>query len=121
MFNAVGIEAAFGNFFGLTRCDLIDADMFRRGNPKHLGELLEAFSMGLARRIEFLEFVPDEALPGGPQARLEANIEAFASMAKRLKRRRQEEPEDYHWEIIGSLVVCIAALLDHLEGKPAPP
>ncbi len=44
----------------------------------------------------------------------------MARQAEELKQRPQREPEDYHWEIIASLVWCITGLLDHMEGKVAP-
>jgi hypothetical protein len=122
MFDALRIEAAFRNFFrGPPHDSLYEADVFRAGDPERLGKLLDAFSKRLARRIEFLEFVPDEALPGGAQDQLNACIEAFAAAAEALKRRRQYEREDYRWLIIGDLVRSITALLDHMEGRVLPP
>ncbi len=122
MFEAVFIEGAFCSFFDVwPRTGLLDADVFRGGDPKDLGEILQSFAERLARRTEFIEFVPDEMRNGGAKPRLDGAIASLAQQGEELKDRQRREPEDYHWEIIGSLVLCIAALLDHMEGKVAPP
>ena len=122
MFEAVFIEGAFCSFFGgWPRPGLVDADVFRGGDPKDLGEILQLFAERLDRRTEFIEFVPDETRNGGAKPRLEGAIASLARQGEELKQRRRREPEDYHWEIIGSLVLCITALLEHMEGKAAPP
>lgn len=95
--------------------------MFRGGDPKDLGEILQSFAQRLARRTEFIEFVPDETRNGGAKPRLEVAIESLVRQGEELKQRPQREAEDYHWEIIASLVWCITALLDLMEGKVAPP
>src|SRR5438445_7199474 len=121
MFEAVFIEGAFCRFFAAwPRSGLLDADVFRGGDPKDLGEILQSFATRLASRTEFIEFVPDETRNGGAKPLLEGAIASLAQQGKELKQRLQREPEDHHWEIIASLVLCITALLDHMEGKVAP-
>src|SRR5438552_13934200 len=97
MFDAINSERAFSNFFGVGDRDLLDAAVFRGGDPKNLGEIVESFARRLAKRIEFLEFVPDEAREGGAKPRLEGAIRALVAEGKKLKQRVQPEPEDEHW------------------------
>ena len=60
MFDAINIERAFSNFFGEGERDLLDAAVFRGGDPKNLGKIVESFAKRLCKRIEFLEFVPED-------------------------------------------------------------
>jgi hypothetical protein len=118
MFNAVAIEHAFAAFTGdYSRLGVVDADVFRAGDPKDLGALLILFAQRLRQRTEFLEFTPGEARNGGAKPRLQGGIERLAEQGEELKQRPHHEPEDYHWEIIGTLVWCITGLVEHLEGK----
>ncbi len=66
---------------------------------------MQSFAERLARRTEFIEFVPDETRNGGAKPRLDGAIASLARQGEELKQRRRREPEDYHWEIIGSLVL----------------
>jgi hypothetical protein len=67
MFNAVSLEHVLAAFTGdYRRQGLVDANVFRAGEPKELGALLILFAQHLRRRTEFLEFTPGEARNGDP-------------------------------------------------------
>jgi hypothetical protein len=122
MVDPTSFEQVFRKFFGEdVRDDLVNADLFRRPDPKRLAELWEALSQHMAKRIEFLEFVPDETRPGGVKARLEAAIEGVASAAEKLKVCRPDEAAACHEEIIRALDSYLMALLDHAASIGPPP
>ncbi len=123
MFDAVNIEYAFAYFLEKDigkRGGIHDADVFRGGEYKDLGELLEALAQHFKTRVARIQFAPEESQGGGAKARLSVGIDGLATVAAELKKRKGEEREDFHWEIIGYLVGGLAALLDHFEGKGAP-
>lgn len=122
-FDAVRIEYAFAFFFekGIgKRGGLHDADVFRAGEYKELGKLLEVFAQHFAKRVERVQFAPEESQNGGAKARLSIAIESLAEMGATLKKHKGREPEDFHWAIIGDLIGSLAALLDHIEGEETP-
>ena len=53
MFDAINIERAFSSFFGGSQRDLLDAAVFRGGDPKNLGEIVESFAKRLRKRSGF--------------------------------------------------------------------
>ena len=83
MFNAVAIEHAFAAFTGdYSRLGVVDADVFRAGDPKDLGALLILFAQRLRQRTEFLEFTPGEARNGGPSHGCRVALSAWPSKAR---------------------------------------
>ena len=125
MYDAVGIEYAFDFLFERPvgeRGGPNDADVFRNGSIRTLGELLETTANCILVRANRFDFAPNESNPGGAKAKIESSVNKLKEMAESLKSKGDEddEPEDYHWIIIGSLVQVLAGFLDHFEGKGAP-
>jgi hypothetical protein len=122
MFDAHTIEGSFKYFFGstgTTRGGPYDADLLREGNPKELGALVEMLAARLEERIAGLDFAAFEEGGGRnvPKVTLEGAARSLKAIAADMKKRKDKEHEDYHWEIIGDLVSTVAALLQMLEAK----
>ena len=115
-YNAIGIETAFGIFMqqrnrqrGLPH----DADVFRAGDVRALGEIIERFADHFQQRAAGIPW-PSTA-DGTLGARVQSSIDSLRSLATEMKASSAKEPQDYHWLIVGDLVLVIAALLDQLE------
>jgi len=124
MYDAVGIEYAFDFLLEKPvggRGGPNDADVFRNGTIKTLGELMEITANHLLERANRFKFDPIESEPGGAKVKIEISVEKLLEVAQEMKARAETdvEPEDYHWIIIGSLIETIAGLLYHFEGKGA--
>jgi hypothetical protein len=122
MFDAVKIEYAFAYLMKKqvgSRGGPHDAHVFRAGERRDLGDLLNAASAYLQTRIERIKFARREDENGGAKARLEVAARSLERQGEELQNMAGEEPDEYHWEIIGSFVHTVAALLDPVEGKVA--
>jgi hypothetical protein len=123
MFDAVSIEYAFAYLLQEhlgERGTPNDADVFRSGDPASLAKVIEASADALEKRIGSIKFDPIESESGGSKARLGVAIRGLKSIAKDMRSTSTDEPNDYHWIIIGEYVGALAALLDHIEGKGHP-
>lgn len=122
MYNAVSIEhifaVLFGDPIGLRR-DIYDADIFRDGDPKALGRLIELSAKWLEERLDNISFAPEESLNAGAKTRLVVAIKGLKEHGATLRESTKEYPNDPHWSIIGELMLCIISLMDHIEGKGA--
>ena len=122
MFNAVLVEYAFTRLFGDCpgeRREIYDADLFRCGDPKGLGRLIQLTSKWLGERLDAIAFAPEESLTAGARTRLDVAIERLERHGDEMRQSMPTNPEDIHWYVIADLLDCITALLDHLEGKGA--
>ncbi|EMB6251751.1 TPA: hypothetical protein SMI48_003029 [Serratia marcescens] len=120
MFDAVNIETAFARMLGNPvggRGTDHDADTFRSGRPKNLAKALHGMIEALDARFNNLSLQDQFMQPGECGARLSVAIKRLGKFADQLAERKSDEPDDYHWEIIGSLVSVIAALFDYIEQK----
>jgi hypothetical protein len=98
---------------------MYDADLFRNGDPKGLGRLIELTSRWLLERLAAITFAPEESLRAGARTRLKVAIERLERHGKEMRESMPTNREDIRWSVIGDLLDCITALLDHLEGKGA--
>lgn len=117
-FEAVGIEYAFATFLGEEigkRGLLHDADMFRVGEVKSLGKLLEKFSKRFRDRVAKISFNQSNPSQRDSKIRLNSAINALERMANEMKKSKDKEPEDYHWLIIRDLVNSLTDLLNYIE------
>ncbi|MDY6837182.1 MAG: hypothetical protein SWH78_04325 [Thermodesulfobacteriota bacterium] len=60
---------------------------------------------------------PSAQEAGTPKARLGVSIDYIRSIATKMQASNDKEEEDYHWLIVGALVMSIALLMDHIESK----
>ncbi len=114
-YNAVGTEHAFAVFMqqrvgqrGLPH----DADVFRSGDVRALGKVIEEFADHFMQRATGIQWAT--TANGTPGARVQSAIQSLRSLATDMKASQAKEPQDYHWLIVGELVLAIAALLDQL-------
>ena len=114
--DAMGIETAFKMLVGLdhdTLDGVLHADVFRQGDPKQIGLLLQKTADVLKERMGHIEFKPEE---GRVKSRLGIAINDIRLMGKVMEEMKKYEPNDYRWYIIAMLIQIIASLFDHLEG-----
>ena len=123
MYDAVSIEYAFAYLLEEPlgkRGACNDADVFRSGDPSGLAKVIDASADALQERIAKIKFDPIESDGGGSKARLEVAAKRLKSLAKDMRSMSVDEPNDYHWLLVGEYVGALAALLDHFEGKGHP-
>lgn len=115
-FDAVAIEHSLASFFGKqigAREEFYDADTFRTGRPKNLAVIVRRVAEHLEEKVASIQF--NDTSPGGARAQVLESISRLRSLADRIKERKNDEPEDYHWEVFGALVTAIQGLLEQLE------
>jgi len=120
MFDAVKIEHQFAMLLGEElgrRGGLNDADIFRNGDLEKIGRLIQKSVEILEVRINRIEFQPSERELGGTLARLKAGIDSLKNLGKMMESKEEIEKNDYHWLIVGDLVMTIAGLLDYIERR----
>ena len=84
MYDAVGIEYAFDFLFERPvgeRGGPNDADVFRNGSIRTLGELLETTANCILVRANRFDFAPNESNPGGAKAKIESSVNKLKEMA----------------------------------------
>lgn len=117
--NAMNIEFAFKYLVGLDSdaVKYLNADVFRTGDIKQIGLLLQKSADVLIERMGKIEFETWENDAGQPKMRLGMAINHLRTMGKALCELKNNEPEDYHWSIVSFLIMIIASLFDHIEGR----
>jgi len=118
--SAAEIEHDFSMLFGEGRGGLdgiLHADLFRTGDTIGIAELLDLTADHLEERFASLDYGPWEERNGRPKVRLGLMPERLRRSAETMRELGEDEPDDYHWEIIGALLMAVASLLDHLEGS----
>jgi hypothetical protein len=119
-FNAVGIEHTLGLFFGKqigSRGEIYDADIFRAGEPKDLAEILRRVADRLEQRLARITFPIADEPRVDAKSQVDGAIVRLRAIATQTAERPRSEPEDYHWEIFGALMMLIAGLLLRLEDE----
>ena len=117
--DAIDIENAFKMLVGydhLTLDGVLDADVFRQGNPKKIGLLLQKTADVFQERMNNIEFEPWEHEAGKPRVRLGMAINDIRVIGKAMEEMDKDEPNDYHWYIAAMLIQIIASLFDHVDG-----
>ncbi len=117
MFDATHCEYAFAYMLnrsigqrGLSN----DADVFRSGEPSDLKKLLDDTAKAVQARIDGLTFTAADAENGGVKARLDVMAKSIADIKTAITKK---EPQDYHWELIATLVHIISALFDYIDER----
>lgn len=115
-YNAVGIEHSFAEFMNLRggpRGGPHDADVFRCGDVKSLGVLIESFADHFQKRVSNIQ---QPSHPGNTlKLRIQSPIDSLRSLAVKMKQSSEREPDDYHWLIVSDLVRLIGVLLDEWQ------
>jgi hypothetical protein len=112
-FNAVGIEHSIARLMNNERRgESWDADVFRGGNPADLAEMLDKVAEALEQRFVFLPLSREAGTPG---ALLGVAVRQLRSQAEEMRGRKRKEPDNYHWEIFGAVLLCAVALLEVIE------
>jgi hypothetical protein len=116
-FDAVSVEYAFARLAGASiggRGTPHDADVFRGGNPASLAGALDEAISAIGKRIATVTWTAADQQPGGAKARLDVALSRLQKISKSMSTSKSIEPNDYHWEIIGSLISTIDVLLEKL-------
>lgn len=117
-FDAVSIENAFARLIGNPigrRGTPHDADIFRGGNPAHLSEALDNAIDTLEAKVNSKTFTIADSQPGGAKTLIDGAISRLRKISAVLANSSAVEREDYHWEIIGSLISIVAILLERVD------
>lgn len=100
-----------------------DPYVFRGGDAKELGELLEATATALKKKMNNIPFVPydqkllEKSVETEFKKRFDHSIESLYFTANAMKESGEEEPEDYHWLIIADLIDIIDVLLKKIASN----
>jgi hypothetical protein len=116
----VNIELTFKMLVGRDNDTLdgyIHADVFRHGDSEQLALLLQKTADVLTDRMVNTEFESWEYEAGQPKMRLGMAINNLRLIGQAIEIIKKQEPEDYHWNIIGMLITIIGSLFDHIDGR----
>jgi hypothetical protein len=91
-----------------------DADVFRSGDPSDLKKLITDTAKAVQAKIDSLTFTAEDAENGGIKARLDVMAKSIVDIKTAITKN---EPQDYHWELIATLVHIIAALFDYIDER----
>ncbi|MCZ3365103.1 hypothetical protein [Methanobacterium veterum] len=94
---------------------MVDPNVIKRGDLKEIGKSLQDVSDFLMIKAKTLELLPYESEEGETKMRLDHYIKALNDIGKELEKSEAKELHDYHWSIIGMLIIIIFSLFDHIE------
>ena len=94
---------------------MVDPNIIKNGNLKEIGKSLQDVSDFLMIKANTLEFLPYEIEEDRTKMRLDHYINALKEIGKELGKSNAKEVHDYHWSIIGMLIIIIFSLFDHIE------
>lgn len=94
---------------------MVNLDIIKKGDLKEIGKSLQDVSDFLMIKANTLEFLPYETGEGSTEMRLNHYINALKEIGKELEKSDAKEVHDYHWSIIGMLIIIIFSLFDHIE------
>lgn len=94
---------------------MVDPNVIKRGDLKEIGKSLQDVSDFLMIKAKTLELLPYESEEGETKMRLDHYINALNDIGKELEKSEAKELHDYHWSIIGMLIIIIFSLFDHIE------
>ncbi|WP_048080389.1 hypothetical protein [Methanobacterium arcticum] len=94
---------------------MVDPNVIKRGDLKEIGKSLQDVSDFLMIKAKTLELLPYESEEGETKMRLDHYIKALNDIGIELEKSDAKELHDYHWSIIGMLIIIIFSLFDHIE------
>lgn len=98
---------------------MVDPNIIKKGDLKEIGKSLQDVSDFLKIKAKDLEFLPYEYKEDRTKMRLEHYMNALNEIGKELEKSDAKEVNDYHWSIIGMLLIIIFSLFDHMENYRA--
>ena len=119
-FDATKPEYAFARMLGIgigVRGGVNDADVFRAGNTKELGKLMQATCVALRERVEAIPFSEADKSPSTQNAEagckvfIDHSINALERLAVDMAKSNEREQSDYHWLLIADLLSIIDSLM----------
>ncbi len=125
-FDATKPEYAFARILGKrigARGGLNDADVFRGGDIKDLGKLMQATCRALRKRINAIHFsnadksISTKNAEAGCKVFIDSSIEGLERLANDMITATEQEREDYHWLIIADLIIIIDTLMKKMEER----
>ena len=94
---------------------MVDPDIIKKGDLKEIGKSLKQISAFLDIKTRDLDLLPYESEEGRTEMRLDHYIRALKDIGNELEKSDAKELHDYHWSIIGMLIIIIFSLFDHIE------
>lgn len=94
---------------------MVDPNIIKNGDLKEIGKSLQDISDFLMIKAKNLEFLPYETKEDSTEMRLDHYINALKAIGRELEKYDDKEVHDYHWSIIGMLIIIIFSLFDHIE------
>ena len=94
---------------------MIDPNVIKKGDLKEIGKSLQAVSDFLMIKAKTMELLPYESEEGETKMRLDHYIKSLNDIGKEIEKSDAKELHDYHWSIIGMLIIITFSLFDHIE------
>jgi hypothetical protein len=89
--------------------------VIKKGDISEIGKSLQRISEFFDNRIEDLEFQPQKEEIDKTLFRLKRTNKVIWKMGKEIEMMKTSEPRDYHWYIIGVLIMNLISLFNHIE------
>ena len=100
---------------GLFIKGVTDPKIIKEGDLKKIGKSLTRISEFLDFRLQDLEIQPREKKVENIELRLKTAVNVINKMGNEIESMKTQEPEDYHWYIVGTLAVALIGLFDYIE------
>ena len=100
---------------GLFIKGVTDPRVIEKGDLEEIGKSLTRISDFLDTRLQDLEFQSQEEKVDKIRSRLNKALEVINKMGYEVESVKTQEPNDYHWYIIGALTVVMMGLFDYIE------
>jgi hypothetical protein len=102
-------------YSGLFVKGVTDPEVIKKGDLNELGKSLQRMSEFMDNRIQDLEYEPQKEELDKTLSRLKMTNKAIFQMGKEIEMMKSSEPMDYHWYLIGALVMNLISLFNHIE------
>jgi len=106
------LEESYGGIF---RKGITDPKVIKKGDLEEFGKSLIRISEFLDNRLEDLEFQEEEEESKRIKPRLKKAINVVHEIGHEIEIMKTQEPNDYHWYVIGALTVVLIGLFNYIE------
>ena len=103
------------SYSGLFIKGVTDPEIIKKGDLNKIGTSLIGISEFLDYRLQDLNFQSNEKKVEEIELRLKTAVKVVREMGNKIKFIETQEPDDYHWYIVGTLTVVLIALFDYIE------